>query len=70
MSRPNHSADIFLHCQDPYTGEHTYQIWLNRQGSFELARDGRFPAGSGPVTFADMSESRLTPLCPVSMQTD
>lgn len=48
-------ADIFLHCEDPYTGENTYQIWLNRQGSFELTRDGRFPAGSGMVTFADMS---------------
>lgn len=51
------STDIFLHCQDPYSGEHTYQIWLNRQGSFELARDGRFPAGSGAVTFADMGAS-------------
>jgi hypothetical protein len=53
-------ADIFLHCKDAYTGDATYQIWLNRkEKGYVLAKEGRLPKGAGQVTFADMGQLSL-----------
>ncbi|CED84767.1 Predicted membrane protein [Phaffia rhodozyma] len=60
-------ADLFLHCTDTYTGENTFQIWVNRRGSFVLSHEGQFPKGSGMVTFADIDRDgtldMIFPVC-------
>ncbi|KAL7415849.1 hypothetical protein BDY24DRAFT_380292 [Mrakia frigida] len=48
-------ADVFLHCTDNYSGDSSFQIWLNRkEKGYVLAKEGRLPKGTGQVTFADM----------------
>lgn len=51
------AADIFLHCTDNYSGDSSFQIWLNRkEKGYVLAKEGRLPKGTGQVTFSDMGE--------------
>jgi hypothetical protein len=51
-------ADLVLHCTRPRSSHHSIQIWTNRgPDGFALARSYDLPRGSGPLTFADMSES-------------
>ncbi|KAF8602747.1 hypothetical protein BDV93DRAFT_494396 [Ceratobasidium sp. AG-I] len=50
-------ADIFLTCQEPGLSHQTFQIWTRSPGAeakYTLAREGAFPKGAGPVSFADM----------------
>ncbi|WVQ99391.1 hypothetical protein IAU59_006524 [Kwoniella sp. CBS 9459] len=48
--------DLVLHCAEPKTTHHSIQIWLNRgQNGYVLSRSYDLPAGSGPLSFADMN---------------
>ncbi|GAA5896345.1 hypothetical protein JCM8208_001852 [Rhodotorula glutinis] len=48
-------ADLFFMCQDGDDADHlSYQIWLNKKGAFEFAREGKLPKGTKSVGFADM----------------
>ena len=50
--------DLVLHCSTARSAEQSIQIWLNRDESgYELSRTYDLPHGSGPLSFADMSES-------------
>jgi hypothetical protein len=53
-------SDLVLHCRKPKSTIHTIQIWLNRGAAgYKLAQTYDLPKGSGPLSFADMSESHL-----------
>lgn len=54
-------ADIFLHCTDNYSGDSSFQIWLNKkEKGYVLAKEGRLPKGAGQITFADMGEQTIS----------
>jgi len=51
-------SDLVLHCAAARSAEQSIQIWLNRgEDGYELSRTYDLPHGSGPLSFADMSES-------------
>jgi hypothetical protein len=53
-------SDLVLHCATARSAEQSIQIWLNRgEGGYELSRTYDLPHGSGPLSFADMSESSV-----------
>ncbi|KAH7099716.1 hypothetical protein BKA62DRAFT_709222 [Auriculariales sp. MPI-PUGE-AT-0066] len=49
-------ADLFLVCEEPASGERSYQIWVNSKDSgFSLVGSGPLPDGIGAISFADMN---------------
>ncbi|KZV83486.1 hypothetical protein EXIGLDRAFT_683764 [Exidia glandulosa HHB12029] len=48
-------ADLFLVCEEPGSGERSYQIWVNMKADgFALVQSGPLPDGVGAISFADM----------------
>ncbi|KAF9533608.1 hypothetical protein CPB83DRAFT_783291 [Crepidotus variabilis] len=49
-------ADVFLTCDDGRGGK-TYQIWINEKNrGFYLSQEGRLPAGTESISFADVAD--------------
>ncbi|KAL4399692.1 hypothetical protein ACI68E_004075 [Malassezia pachydermatis] len=51
-------ADLFLVCQGPLSSRLSYQIWtarIDEPRTYDLARAGDLPPGTGALSFADMN---------------
>lgn len=60
---PNTSLDLVLHCTRS-NSVNFIQIWLNLgDAGYILARSYDLPPGSGPISFADTSESKSSKVC-------